>query len=51
MREVKNKSYLQAYYSSDQTASSPVRVILNKVERPVLKEQQKRKGLYALGSH
>jgi hypothetical protein len=52
MKKIKTKNYLQAYYGSDQTTSCPVRVVLNKVEEPpALKEQHKRKGLYALGSN
>jgi hypothetical protein len=51
MKKTKTESYLQTYYSSDQAASNPVRVILNKAKQPALKEQKKRKGLYALGSN
>ncbi|CAK8719453.1 hypothetical protein GMJAKD_08730 [Candidatus Electrothrix aarhusensis] len=52
MKKTKTESYLQAYYGSDLAASYSVRVVLNKVEGPpALKEQKKRKGLYALGSN
>jgi len=50
MKKIKTKSYLQAYYGSDQTASC-LRVVLNKTEQPALKGQKKKKGLYALGSN
>ncbi len=51
MKKTKTESYLQSYYGSDQTASCPVRVVLHKTEQPALKEQKKKKGLYALGSN
>lgn len=50
MKKTKIENYLKDYYGSNQTVSCPVRVVLNKAERPALKEQ-KRKGLYALGSN
>jgi hypothetical protein len=51
MKKIKTKSYLQSYYGSAQTASCAVRVVLNKTEQPQLKEQKKKKGMYALGSN
>ncbi len=51
MKKTKTESYLQAYYGSDQTASYPVRVVLNKTEQSTLKGQKRKKGLYALGSN
>ncbi|WP_339138412.1 MAG: hypothetical protein WGN25_09055 [Candidatus Electrothrix sp. GW3-4] len=51
MKETESKKYLKSYYDSNQAISCSVRVVLNKTERPALKEQKKRKGLYALGSN
>ena len=51
MEKTKNKNYLKDYYGVHQAASRSVRVVLNKAERPALKEQKKKKGLYALGSN
>lgn len=51
MKKIKTESYLKDYYGSNQAASCSVRVVLNKIEQPALKEQKKRKGLYALGSN
>ena len=51
MEKRKNKSYLQTYYGANQAASCPMRIVLNKIERPALKGQKKKKGLYALGSN
>jgi hypothetical protein len=49
--EKKTKNYLKDYYGVHQAASCSVRVVLNKAERSAPKAQQKRKGLYALGSN
>ncbi|MCI5126481.1 MAG: hypothetical protein D3925_18885 [Candidatus Electrothrix sp. AR5] len=51
MKKTKTENYLKDYYGSNQTTSCSVRVVLDKAERPALKEQKKRKGLYALGSN
>jgi len=52
MTKVNAKSYhLYAYYGSDKSASTPIRIVLSKSGQPELKEQKARKGLYALGSN
>lgn len=51
MKKIKNTSYLKSYYDSTQAPPCSVRIVLNKIERPVIKEEKKKKGLYALGSN